>query len=132
MLRKRSWYTTSLHRLEVGPQHRLLEVVLADVAAGVDVDRRERLALVDDQVAARLEPDLAAEVRVDPRLDAELVEDRLRALVELEPRLRLGDELVDELLHLLVALGRSRPRCASSRAFDEVADHAQRAATGSL
>ena len=66
-----------LDGLEVGLEDRLLEIRLADEAAGVHVDGGERLALVDDQVAARLEPRLAADAGVDLRLDAEVVEDRL-------------------------------------------------------
>ena len=50
-----------LHRLQVGLEDRLLEVLLARVAAGVDVDRHQRLGLVDDDVAARLQPDLGAQ-----------------------------------------------------------------------
>src|SRR5206468_2312871 len=43
-------------RLEVGSEDRLLEILLADVFAGVDVDRHQRLGLIDDDVAARLQP----------------------------------------------------------------------------
>ena len=57
--------------------------LLADVAAGVDVDRDQRLGLVDDQIAARLQPHLAAQRLVDLRLDAVLLEDRERPCVEL-------------------------------------------------
>ena len=45
-------------RFEVRPKDRLLEILLADVLAGVDVDRDECLGLVDHDVAARLEPHL--------------------------------------------------------------------------
>ena len=48
-----------LRRLEVGLEDRVVEVARADEAAGVDVDRRQRLGLVDDQVAARLQVDAA-------------------------------------------------------------------------
>ena len=41
-----------LRRLEVGLEDRVVEAAAADEAAGVDVDRRQRLGLVDDQVAA--------------------------------------------------------------------------------
>ena len=56
-----------LHRFEVGLDDRVLEPAgrLADVAAGIDVDRDQRLGLVDDDVAARLQPDLAAQRLVD-------------------------------------------------------------------
>ena len=48
-----------LRRLEVGLEDRVVEAAAADEAAGVDVDRRHRLGLVDDQVAARLQVDAA-------------------------------------------------------------------------
>ena len=51
-----------LHRrLEVVPEDRLLEARRAHVLAGVDVDHRERLGALDDQRAARRQPDLAVE-----------------------------------------------------------------------
>ena len=84
-----------LHGLEVRAEHGLLQVALADVAAGVHVDGRERLALVDDQVAPGLEPDLAPQVGVDLLLAAEVVEDGRGALVELDLRLGIGDEVRD-------------------------------------
>ena len=125
MLRKRSWCTTSFTASRLVLQHRLLEIALADVAAGVHVDRGQRLALVDDQVAAGLEPDLAAEVGVDLGLDAEVVEDRQRAAVELDARLRVGDEARHEGLHLLVDLRRV-DHDALRLGVRDVADHAQR------
>src|SRR6185295_17983196 len=94
-----------LHRLQVGLQHRLLEVVLADEAAGVDVDRHQRLGGVDDDVAAGLEPHLGLQGRLDLLFDAELLEER-RPLAE-EPdladqaRLHLVEELDDALVGLL-------------------------------
>src|SRR6516225_5509921 len=48
-----------LRRLHVDLGDRLLEALLSDVAPGVDVDRRERLGLIDDQVAPALQPHLA-------------------------------------------------------------------------
>ena len=90
MLRRRSCSTMVLRRLEVGLEHRLFLALLADVAAGVDVDDRQRLGVVDDDVAARLEPDLALQRLGDLRLDAEALEDRLGCLVELDARLQRG------------------------------------------
>ena len=65
-----------LRRLEVGLEDRVVEAAAADEAAGVDVDRRHRLGLVDDQVAARLEVDAARERLLDLVLDAVQVEER--------------------------------------------------------
>ena len=93
-----------LDRLEVGLQDRLLEIALADEAAGVHVDRGERLALVDDERAAALEPDLALEVGVDLALETEAFEDREVLVVVLDGRLGVGDEAIDEALDVLVEL----------------------------
>ncbi len=59
--------------------------LLADVATGVDVDGGERLGLVDDEVAAALEPDLALGGPLELLLDAVGVEDGLLAGVERPP-----------------------------------------------
>src|SRR3989442_8756177 len=64
------------HRLEVDLEHGLLEVALADVLAGVHVDRYERLGVIDDDVSARLEPHAAPERLLDVLLDAQRLEDR--------------------------------------------------------
>ena len=71
-------------RLEVGAEDRLLERAVADVRAGVDVDRRHRLGLVEDQVAAGLQRHLAVERLLDLLLDAVQVEDRPVAVVQLD------------------------------------------------
>ena len=59
-----------LRGLEVGLEDRVVEAAAADEAAGVDVDRRHRLGLVDDQVAAALQIDAARERLLDLLLDA--------------------------------------------------------------
>ena len=64
-------------RLEIGAQRRVLDIVLARRAARVDVDGDQRLGLVDDDVAARLQRHLVGEHRVELRLDAGLGEHRL-------------------------------------------------------
>src|SRR5262249_23470522 len=69
-----------LRRLHVDLGDRLLEALLSDVAPGVDIDRGERLGLVDDQVAAALEPHLALGGAADLLLDSVAVEDRLVGL----------------------------------------------------
>ena len=84
MLRRRIWRADLVGRFEVGLKDGLLDVLCALVAAGVDVDGDERLGLVDDDVAAAGEPDLAVKGGVDLLLDAEAVEDRLRAGVVLD------------------------------------------------
>ena len=54
---------------------------LADVLAGVDVDRDQRFGLVDDDVAATLQPDFRLERFVDLLAQAELLEERNVSLV---------------------------------------------------
>ena len=65
-------------RLEIGAERGVFDIVLARRAARVDVDRDQRLGLVDDDVAARLQRHLIGEHRVELRLDAGLGEHRLR------------------------------------------------------
>ena len=71
-----------LHRFEVGLDDGVLEArrAAANVLAGVDVDGHERFGVVDDDVAAGLEPDLGPQGFVELLLDAEFLEDR-RVLV---------------------------------------------------
>ncbi len=70
-----------LRRLEVGLEDRVVEVARADEAAGVDVDRGQRLGLVDDQVAAGLQVDAPRQRAGDLLVDVVEVEDRPLALV---------------------------------------------------
>ena len=76
------------------------------MAAGVDVDRHQRLGFVDADVAAGLEPDLAAERVLDLFFDIELGEDRSRLVVEpdLAPRQAadLADHVADAFVRLFV------------------------------
>src|SRR5262249_16496882 len=83
------------HRLQIDLQHRLLEITLADVLAGIDVDRHERLGVVDDDVSARLEPDAAPQRLLDLLLDPERLEDRLAALVPLHAVRERGYQRLD-------------------------------------
>src|SRR5690242_15510023 len=63
-------------RLEVGAEDGLLEVAVADVGPGVDIDSRHRLGLVDHQVAAGFERHLAIERLGDLLLDPAQIEYR--------------------------------------------------------
>ena len=119
-----------LRRLEVGLEHRVVEVAAADEAAGVHVDRGHRLGLVDDQVAARLELDAARQRALDLGLDVVQVEQRPLAGVVLEARAHLRHVALGERGELLEVLARvdqhargggvtmSRStRCASERSW---------------
>src|SRR3546814_16038795 len=48
-----------LRGFEIGLQHRLFEIAMADIRAGVDVDGGHRFGLVEYQVTAGLQIDLA-------------------------------------------------------------------------
>src|SRR2546423_269416 len=80
---------------------RSARALLADVPPGVHVDGDQRLGLVDDDVAAALQPDLAVLGADQLLLDAVLVEDGLLAAVQLDATLQLGRRLLDEGLHPL-------------------------------
>ena len=88
-----------IDRFHIRPRDRVFEpgIALADKFAGVDVDRDERLGLVDDEIAARFQPNARLEGLVDLFLHAVGVEDRLVARVKLDavdhPRLDAVDEL---------------------------------------
>src|SRR6185437_348705 len=75
---------------------------LADILAGVDVDRDEGLGLVDDNRTAGLEPDLRAQRLVDLLSDAELLEERRLLEVELDAANQRGLETLQEAQHALV------------------------------
>ena len=69
--------------LEIGPQRGVLDIVLAGRAAGVDVDRDQRLGLVDDEIAAGFQRHLVVEQRVELGFRAPFGEDRLRIAIRL-------------------------------------------------
>ena len=77
-------------------------VRLADVLAGVDVDGDQRFGLVDDDVAAALQPDFRLERLVDLVAEAELLEERRVLGVELDAADQRGLEAVGEAQDALV------------------------------
>ena len=84
MLRRRSWRATSSAASVLTCRMASSCDVPALVPAGVDVDGDQRLGLVEDDVAAGLQPDLAAEGVLELALDVEVLEDRRVAVVELD------------------------------------------------
>ena len=68
-----------VRRFHVRLQDGFIHVLAALVAARVHVDGDEGFGLVEDDVTAALEPDLAVEGIVDLALDTKLLEDRERA-----------------------------------------------------
>ena len=94
-----------LGRLEVVPEHRLLEARPAHVLAGVHVDDRERLGVLDDERAARRQPHLAVERLVELLVHVVPLEQRQRlglGVVVLDPVGQLGADRRDVVAHLLV------------------------------
>src|SRR5207253_2441415 len=95
-----------LDGFEIGLDDGVFEArgALADEFTGVDVDGHQRLGVIDDDIAARLEPDFGAQRFVELVLDAELFEDRrfLGVQLDLVDQLRL--EAADELHDLAVLL----------------------------
>ncbi len=79
-----------LDRIEVRQEQRLLERLLPDEAAGVDVDGDERLRLVDDDIAARREPNPRSERLLDLGGDAVLLEERLGSAPQSHARSEAG------------------------------------------
>src|SRR3984893_14091142 len=84
-----------------GVFQRRARALLADIAARVHVDGDQRLGLVDDDVPAALQPDLAVLGEDQLLLDAVLVEDGLLAAVQLDALLTIGRGLLDEGAHPL-------------------------------
>src|SRR5215467_3783606 len=94
-------------RLEIRLDDRVFQPAarfLADVTPGVDIDRDQRLGLVDDDRATRLQPDLALQRVLDLGLYAIFLEDRIRLRIELHPRRQVRHDASDELEHPVVLL----------------------------
>src|SRR2546427_546723 len=77
-------------------------VRLPDVFPRIDVNRHQRFRLVDDDVAARLQPDFRLQRFLDLRLDAKLIEQRRVAGVELDVPGQRRLAAVDEIKRALV------------------------------
>ncbi len=102
--RRRSWRAISSAASRLVLERGVLDVVLAGRAAGVDVDRDQRLGLVDDDVAAGLQRHLGREHRVELRLDAVAREERLRVAVGLHGLGMARHEHAHEVLGLAIAV----------------------------
>src|ERR1019366_4224589 len=65
-----------LYCFEVGLEDGVVLAALADEAAGIHVDCSQRFGLIENQVAARLEPDLAVQRALDLRFYIKPIEQR--------------------------------------------------------
>src|SRR5689334_4469941 len=84
-------------RLQVRLQNRFLAA--AFISAGVHVDRDQRFGLIDDDVTAAAQPNLAMKCIVDLFLDPERFKDRFSAVVMFQATPGPTRNLVDELTH---------------------------------
>src|SRR3990172_9304578 len=84
-------------RFQIGLEDGLLEVVFADIATGVDIDRDQRLGLLDDEIPPRFQPDLGPQGFFDLALDPEGSKDGLLLGVEEEVRAQIGEQRLDKL-----------------------------------
>src|SRR5437588_11013818 len=118
-----------LDGFEVGLDDGVLKArgALANELARVDVNGHERLGVVDDDIAAGLEPHFGAQSLVEFVLDAELFEDGRFLSVELDLADELGLEMVHEIDDFAVFLFAIDPDgrevvadVIAQHAFDEV------------
>src|ERR1700686_4746074 len=87
-----------LHRFQIGFNDGVFEArgTFANEFTGVDVDGHQRFGVVDDDVAAGLEPHFGAQGFVEFVLNAELFEDGRFLGVQLDAADQLGLEAADE------------------------------------
>src|SRR5262249_41114179 len=95
-----------LHGFEVCLDDGVLEArgTFADEFASVDVNGDKRFGVVDDDIAAGLEPNCRAKGLVELMLDAELFEDRLIFRIEFDAAGELRLEATDEFKDFAVFL----------------------------
>ncbi len=93
-----------MHGLAVDLVHGVRQVLRADEFAGVDVDHGECLGMIDDEIAAALEPDAARIGLVDQRIDAVYVKERLLFGVQLNAVAQLRREHFSRLAGAFVLL----------------------------
>src|SRR5690606_16049664 len=89
-------------RIQVGLEDRLFGILLPGVAAGVHIDRDERLRRLDDDVPTGGEGDLPLEGFVDLSFDLVAVEERQWIVEELDPFDQRRVDLVEVMADLLV------------------------------
>ncbi len=90
-----------LRGLQVGLQRGLLDVGALGRARGVDVDREQRLGMVDDHRAAGGQTDFPGERRFDLRLDLEAREQRCGVVVALEFAQVVRHDLLKKIARVL-------------------------------
>ena len=86
---------------QIGVARSRLNIAAPGAAGRIDVDRHQRLGVIDHQAAARGQSDLVRIGRLDLALDLVAREQRYRVLIELELALRVGGH---EALHVFLGL----------------------------
>ena len=114
----------SLSRFQVGLEDGLFKVAMADIGAGVDVDGRHRLGLVDHQVPAGLQLHLALQRFLDFVVDTVEIENRPLAGIVFQFVEQLGRELTDKAVDALEGLTRIDAQFLDFGVGD-IAQHAQ-------
>ena len=92
-------------RFEVGFVDGVVLREFADEGAGIDVDGGHRFGLVDDEVAAGFEGDVAFQRQRDFFFDAIALEQAAVAVVEFEVGRHVAEEVVGKGPHLFVGIG---------------------------
>ncbi len=100
--RNRNWRASLVGRLQIGVERGFLDIRALGGARRVDVDRGQRLGVVDDDGAARGQPHLALEGGFDLGLDLVAREQRYFILVKPQFLEVLRHHLADEVLGPLV------------------------------
>ena len=54
-----------VHGFEIGGEHRRCRIALADKPSGVDIDSHQSFGVVNDDIAARFQPDFALQGAFD-------------------------------------------------------------------
>ena len=89
---------------EIGLERRVLDIVLAGGLAGIDVDRHQRLCLVDHQIAAGGQGHGRGEQRIELALHLEAREQRPRVLIGLHVARMTRHEHLHEVLGFAIAV----------------------------
>ena len=96
-------------RFDIGPQDGLFRIALTGVAAGVHVDRDQRLGRLDDQIAATRQVDARLEEVANLLLDLEAIEERHGFVIEMHALDQFGIDLLEILGNLVMHFPRVDP-----------------------
>jgi len=91
-------------RFQVVSQDRFFLIALPHKPAGIHIDHRHSLGMVDDQISSGLEPHLAAHRTGDFLLHAQVIEQAFFFVVEMNARRLLRRKPLDEPLDRVVLL----------------------------